>query len=508
MSASDALRQVTAARTTREGFLGWLDNVSDRLSPIVVKEVRQMVRGREFNYSFGLSLVVGLVVAFIGGAEALNGSPASGAWIFGSLMTCLSLIGIAVVPLGTFNALRNERAEQTLDLVTLTALSARRIVVGKLLAQSVKLVTLFAALSPFIAMSFLLGGIDFITILTSLATLFIWSLWACALCLFLSAASKSRAMSGVIFAGVVFVFFLVFVLGRSAYYALRYGLFYGGTAVTYGSSTGSEFWWMLAISSAFCLTTLANLVLLAENRLSLPTEDRTTALRVGFFVQFLVIVAVAATHAGPLGTTTETNAIMGVIGGLHLALVATFAVTEDLALSRRVLQQNKSSAGWRRLLVMFRPGGGRGAAYVLAQMALLLAISLAFAPTPEQFRWLLAICSYICFFTGVLTCLVRLLAPARARAAYLRVGVFLFIPVTRLFADLFSYLWTPTSFFDAAAYSVYHVLDPFRTLASWPIVEKNGWHFMVLGLGLIGLVSYLVLIQMGRRMYDHAKAAH
>ena len=32
---------------------------------------------------------------------------------------------------------------------------------GKLMAQAVKLLTLFAALAPFIAMSFLLGGIDF-----------------------------------------------------------------------------------------------------------------------------------------------------------------------------------------------------------------------------------------------------------------------------------------------------------------------------------------------------------
>ena len=509
MSVSDPLTQTTTSRTASKGFLGRLDDVSDRLSPIVVKEVRQMVRGREFNYSFGLSLVVGLIVAFMGGADALNGDRSSGAWIFGSLMSCLSLIGMAVVPLGAFNASRNERAEQTLDLVTLTTLSARSIIVGKLLAQGVKLLTLFAALSPFLAMSFLLGGIDFITILISLATLFIWSLWACALCLFLSSLSKSRAMSGLIFAGAIFVFLLVFVMGRSAYYAVRYGSFYGGIGVTtYGSSTGSEFWWVLAISTAFCLMTLANLVLLAENRLSLPTEDRTTALRVGFFVQFLLIVAVAVTHAGPLGTTTETIALLGAIGGFHLALVATFAVTEDLVLSRRVLRQNKSSSGRRRLLVMFRPGGGRGAAYVMAQMVLLLAVSRSFAPTPEQFRWLLAICSYICFFTGVPTCVVRLLAPERARAAYLRVGVFLFFPLMMLFADLFSYLRTPSSFFDPAGYSVYEVLDPFRTLANWPMVEKNGWYFQALGLGLIGLASYLTLIQMGRRMYEHVKAAH
>ena len=86
--------------------------------------------------------------------------------------------------------------EQTLELITLTALSPRRVVIGKLLAQGVKLGTLFAAMAPFIAMSFLLGGIDFVTILVSLLVLFMWSLWASAACLFLSSLLKSRAMSG------------------------------------------------------------------------------------------------------------------------------------------------------------------------------------------------------------------------------------------------------------------------------------------------------------------------
>ena len=57
-------------------------------------------------------------------------------------------------------------------------------------------------MAPFIAMSFLLGGIDFVTILVSLLVLFMWSLWACAACLFLSSLLKSRAMSGLVFGGV------------------------------------------------------------------------------------------------------------------------------------------------------------------------------------------------------------------------------------------------------------------------------------------------------------------
>ena len=154
------------------------------------------MRGREFNYSFGVSLVAGLAVAFFGAADALTGNGTSGRWTFVALMGCLTLLGLAVVPLGAFSALRNERLEQTLELITLTALSPRRVVIGKLLAQGVKLATLFAGLAPFIAMSFLLGGIDFVTILVSLLVLFMWSLWACAACLFLSSLLKTRAMSG------------------------------------------------------------------------------------------------------------------------------------------------------------------------------------------------------------------------------------------------------------------------------------------------------------------------
>ena len=61
---------------------------SDWLSPIVVKEVRQVVRGREFNYSFFASLVAGLAVAFFGAADALTGNGTAGRWTFIALMGC------------------------------------------------------------------------------------------------------------------------------------------------------------------------------------------------------------------------------------------------------------------------------------------------------------------------------------------------------------------------------------------------------------------------------------
>src|SRR5829696_5569065 len=309
-----------------KALFSWLEDTSDWLSPLVVKEVRQVVRGREFNYSFGGSLAAGLAVAFFGAADALTGSGTSGRWTFYALIACLAFLGFAVVPLGAFSALRNERMEQTLELITLTALSPRRVVIGKLMAQGVKLATLFAAMAPFLAMSFLLGGIDFVTILLSLAVVFLWSLWACATCLFSSTLLKSRAMSGVIFGAVAIVLFAFFTLSRALFMFSRGGFPMGG-----GPSRGVDAWWSLAIATTFCVATMVNLVLLAENRLSLATQNRVTPLRLGFLAQFLLIVAWPLTYLNglPRSQNAALEALI-VAGGIHLAVVAMFTVTEDL----------------------------------------------------------------------------------------------------------------------------------------------------------------------------------
>jgi hypothetical protein len=476
-------------------FLGWLENTSDRLSPIVVKEVRQAVRGREFHFSFGISLLVGLAVAFFGTADALTGNGTSGGWTFAVLMGCLTLLGMAVVPLVAFSALRNERLEQTLELMTLTALSPRRVVIGKLLAQGVKLATLFAALAPFIAMSFLLGGIDFGTIVVSLLVLFMWALWACAACLFLSSLVNTRAMSGLVFGGVGVVLFLVFVgigLPRAAYFIISRGAS-GGIL----PGTGSQSWWVLAIATTFCLATMVNLVLLAENRLALPAENKVTPLRVGFLVQFLLMAAWTLSFINePAAVRSDAATVLGVIGGLHLAIVAMFTVSEDLAVSRRVLLRMKAWSPWTWLLAMFRPGGGRGAIYVMVQMALFLAAAWLLRPTWQSLRWFLAMCGYICFFTGVPAVVFRLLRPARAASFHLRVAILLLLPVALLLPDILYYvLWQPDVF--DLKYSARHLVNPIRTLANWNRVETfHGFSIPVM-LSLTGLFAYATLIHLG-----------
>ena len=478
-----------------QALTSWLEDTSDWLSPLVVKEVRQVVRGREFNYSFGGALAAGLAVAFFGAADALTGSGTSGRWTFYALMGCMAFLGLGVVPLGAFSALRNERMEQTLELITLTALSPRRVVIGKLLAQGVKIATLFAAMAPFLAMSFLLGGIDFVTILLSLAVVSMWSLWSCAVCLFASTLLKSRAMSGVVFGAVAVVLFALFSLSRAMFFMFPRG----GPAVGFGVGGGStaDMWWTLAIATTFCVATMVNLVLLAENRLALPTGNRVTPLRVGFLVQFLLIVGWTLTFIDePPRVQNSAVNVLGVAGGIHLAIVAMFTVTEDLVVPRRVLRGMTSSRGFAWLLSMFRPGGGRGAAYVLRQMALLLAIAWLFHPMSSTLRWFWAMCGYICFFTGIPTLAFRMAKPAAEASLKLRVIILLLVPISMLLPDVIYYVvWRPDVL--DLSYSARHLINPLRTLANWSLVETRQWTSSPFVLGMTGVVSYGALIVMG-----------
>jgi hypothetical protein len=157
-----------------------------------------------------------------------------------------------------------------------------------------------------------------------------------------------------------------------------------------------------------------------------------------------------------------------------------------------VLQSKSSRFRW--LMPMLEPGGAAGAIYVLAQMAILLGIGLAVAPS--EMKWLTAICGFICFFTGVPVFAARAFAP-RLQVKQIRVAALLFFPVVMLLDDLIGYLASPAAF--DLEYSRRHVLNPFRTLANWSVVSQHHWDEFALAIGAIGFIVYLALIRMGWR---------
>ena len=472
--------------------LAWLRARSDLLSPILVKEVRQMVRGRDFAWAFAASLLAGIAIAFMGAAQALGGNTTAGQGTFIWLLSCLAIVALAVIPMGAFSALRNERMEQTLDLMMLTALSPRRVVVGKLLAQAVKLTTLCAAIAPFLAMSFLIGGVDFVTILLALGAVFVASLWMSALGLFLSTLMKSRAMSGIVYGGMALGVLLLLTASRSIYMMVT------GFGRAFTPAAGPSWSWTLGLWLTFCIASMVNLVLLAENRLGLSTANRVTPVRVGFFIQFVLILASTILYAS-FSAAIRFDAVetLGIAAGLHLALVAMFVLTEEVAVARPVQARVRASRWGHPALAIFRPGAACGALYVLAQMALLLMAAWWLGATAYEYRWLLAICGYVCLFSGFPVLVLRATIPDWSTSLHLRTALLVTLALALILPDVLHYLlWQPDVL--SLTFGRRHLVNPLRAVANWPTVETNAWLGGPLILGIIGALSYLRIILTGR----------
>jgi hypothetical protein len=127
-----------------------LRDFPDRLSPVLVKELRQGLRTRMFVIPF--LVLHGLLV--ISSVDSRSGT--------GIFWACLIIMLVAVLPMRNTAALSDERTSNTLDTLMLTRLTPWRIVWGKWSATFA--LTLLTAVSvlPYLLVRYLNGGSSFL----------------------------------------------------------------------------------------------------------------------------------------------------------------------------------------------------------------------------------------------------------------------------------------------------------------------------------------------------------
>ncbi|MFZ2278400.1 MAG: hypothetical protein WAW39_11395 [Prosthecobacter sp.] len=126
----------------------------DRLSPMVVKELRQGLRTRLFGGVL-LTLHIMLVLLTLMSAGAENAAVVSG-WFDGIVTLVLCII----MPLRGFSAVADELKSGTLDMLALTRLSAGRIIFGKWAAIASQSLLLMLSIMPYVVARFVFGGLD------------------------------------------------------------------------------------------------------------------------------------------------------------------------------------------------------------------------------------------------------------------------------------------------------------------------------------------------------------
>src|SRR3954465_8624666 len=131
-------------------MLTGLERLGDQFNPIVVKEVRQALKSRQFAFTF-LLLLLAAWAGSIFGVSYLGESidfGSSAVTFYAGFLFALCAATLIIVPFSTFRSIVEERTETTLELLQITALSPVQIVLGTILSARVQVVGFFFPGAP------------------------------------------------------------------------------------------------------------------------------------------------------------------------------------------------------------------------------------------------------------------------------------------------------------------------------------------------------------------------
>ena len=183
----------------------WSERLDDKISPIVVKELRQAVRGRFASgvllLFFSIQLVaitISVVVQeLLSDKVDLEQRPV-GDSTFATMATILLSLCLISIPIYTGIRLASERSDSNTDLLFISTLRPRSIILGKLFSAATLTAFVYSACTPFLVFTYFLRGIDMRTILLTLASGFISVIYCTIMAIFLATLPLSRPFKAIL----------------------------------------------------------------------------------------------------------------------------------------------------------------------------------------------------------------------------------------------------------------------------------------------------------------------
>ena len=337
-----------------------LQRIDDRLHPVLVKEVRQSLRGRMFSVAFlvALGLATALSVPIV-----TNLDPGNGARALMPIFAVLLVALLVYVPMHAMQAMRQEESESARDLLVLTPLGVWRVVIGKLLASLVVCLLVLSAFGPFIVVLAMQPGVDTFHVLAFLFQAVGVSVFLIALGVAAGAAQANRLGRGV--GTTVLALVLMLTLGFEINWLER---------VMRGRLRDS----LAPIAVAWLWVAVAAPMVLGFAAAALARDDREVSGGLRRAWALLVIAAVInVTLTMPFnGASCEDIGFAAILTVFVGTFVAAFICSERDHLdgpARRHLQDRR---GVRRgAILLMSPGGERGVALSLMLGGVLIAAS-------------------------------------------------------------------------------------------------------------------------------------
>ena len=390
--------------------------LSERLNPIVVKEVRQGLRTRVFWIFFGLMLLACVCISLIAWATAQEVGFDAGKNFFIAFFVCLAIVQFFIIPYTAYRSMAREREDDTWVLLTLTGLGPRRILRGKLSSFIVQGALYGSAAGPFLLFCYYLNGIDLPTIVLAVAAAVTWQLFLTAVCVSMATLAESKLVRGVI-------------------HFLTLGILLQGTGMGIASTVSMmdglrDFWLKDAAPAVICgvLFGLGSWGVLlyeaAAARMSLLTESYARGPRIAMLVQLLGMLGFFAW--GALASNEPGVSAAGAVAcSAQLMVVGLFVASDHDGMARSLWLK-------RPRFSLFKPGALRGFRLVVLGFAALTAVFMALViitkGTGKEFALVIAAPAYGALYIALPMILARLVkaAPGQrpALTRVLAIGLF------------------------------------------------------------------------------------
>lgn len=474
-------------------FDQFADKFSDRLNPLLVKEVRQALKGRLFLLTFALLLLGAWCVSVFGvtaAGEAIywQSSPR----LLGAYILVLQIAVLAFVPTIAFRSMQAETDFNTWELVCITTLSPRRLVGGKLGCAVVQTMLLTSVIAPCIAFCSLLPGFDWKLTAVILVVTLVFSLLNTIFSVMLSSLATSRLWQNFALGGL----WLVLVFEARCGYELIETLVTGQDLLNFvdwfldrmsldfstyyyrGSLSPPVPYWI--VGGTLLALALAYFFLFYETTVSQVTfeaDSRSGRIRLTcsliYVLQWSLLVMCDDGY--------RANPALGLFV-VHWLAFGLSACLESETISTRI---RRRLSGWSRLRSPYLPGGSRALVFMLLHLGAtpLIAFVLGtylpnFQSGPQVVLWSMYLMTYITL--AVAGCRSLLAMKPSIRRANLRLGVAIGIALSILPSIVLAQMF----YNSASHFFVLTVFNPFE----YSTLNRQSWT-MVTPIALVALIG-------------------
>lgn len=174
----------------------YIEQFDDSLNAILVKDLRQIVRGKIFWLAFFVFLSAIVLVLYSSLGNSRNYGDIDGNYISMAMLGILYLTCGVIIPVSIGLKTSRELNDANHELLFITTMSPASIVNGKFLSGAIIILMTFSTIAPFLSLTLLIGGVDLINLFLAIIYTFMMSNLFLFGELFMGIASGKKSQAG------------------------------------------------------------------------------------------------------------------------------------------------------------------------------------------------------------------------------------------------------------------------------------------------------------------------